>query len=154
MKSKKIYIIDTMVIISTLLVLITLIGYSTPLIIYPIQEINQSEILFTIQNSDMLLIDDNLNFTSPEIYKLKDKLQLDLEPGKYYFKFIRQDYNQINTFEIKSGITLEFQEHENSFNLINIGENPLIIRVYDQKSQIHETELLTRKQIKSQKDVR
>ena len=151
MTNKTIYTLDIMLIVATSLVLLFLIGYSTPLIIAPIEEenITQSQTLFTISNTETLLIDDNINFTSPEIYSLKDNLEITLEPGTYYLKFLRPSFNQINTLNLNTQITLEFQKQENIYNIINAGENPLIIESYDRKNIIEKIELLPKHQIKN-----
>ena len=154
MKNKKIYAIDIIIIITTCLVLLFLVGYSTHMVISPIntKNLSTSESLFTIHNTQTLLIDNNLNFTNPKIYKLKNNLQITLEPGTHYLKFIRPSYNQINTLNVKKQITLEFKKQDNAYNIINSGKEPLIIEIYDQKNTLEKKRLLPKYQIKSTRE--
>ena len=88
MVSKKILAVDFVFIVGSLFVILLTVGYASPLVIAPIENetIRESEVLFSIQKSDNLYIDSNINFTSPKQYLLKEGLEFDLKPGVYYFK--------------------------------------------------------------------
>ena len=68
MKIKSIFAIDVILIVGSIFVLIMLVGYSRPLVIAPLSdyETNQTSVLFSIEKAEKLLIDDNIDFTSPE----------------------------------------------------------------------------------------
>ena len=67
-KEKEFYIIDAILIVITLAGLIVIGGYATPLVISPNDkfETTNMSILFSFEKANAILIDDNLNFTSPD----------------------------------------------------------------------------------------
>jgi|TARA_B100001971_G_scaffold166717_1_gene157731 hypothetical protein len=130
----RIYKIDLIMIIVSLLVLITVVVYSRPLIIAPINNYESTEksVLFFIEKADKLLIDDNIDFTTPTEYFMKDGLKIDLKPGKYYWKAVGALQSEIRTITINSIVSLSLKETgEEGFEVINIGNIELNVEIYN-----------------------
>ena len=129
---KKIYAIDFAVIIGSVLVLIILIGYTAPKIIAPIDgyETNK-EVLFSIENADKLLIDDNQEFTSPEEYDIKDNLEINLKPGDYYWKAVGLTRSEVRKLTINSEIDLRLKKSQYGYDIVNAGNVELTVDIYN-----------------------
>ena len=108
----RIYKIDLVIIVVSLAVLIFLVGYARPLVIAPLDDYEtlDTEILFLIEKAESLLIDDNLDFTTPEEYFVEDGIKIDLHPGTYYWKAVGVLNSEIRTLTIKSEVSLELRE--------------------------------------------
>lgn len=143
MDSKKVLAIDMVLIVGTLLVLGVLVGYSTPLVISPINNLSttSSDILFSIKNADTLLIDDNINFSSPEEYDLKDKMRVSLEPGIYYWKAVGVLQSEIRTLTVQTAVILELRQGKDGYSVVNAGNVALNVDVYNRTEKIDQIEL-------------
>lgn len=130
---KNIHKIDLVVIVGSLTVLIFLVGYVNPLIIAPIDEYETSEgdILFIIDKADVLLVDDNPDFTTPDEYKIEDGLKIDLEPGKYYWRVVGVLGSEIRTLTITSVVSLELKNVDGGYGVVNSGNVRLNVDVYN-----------------------
>ena len=135
----------------TLAVLGVLVGYSTPLVISPINNLNttSSEILFSIKNAETLLIDDNINFSSPQEYSLKDKMRLSLEPGIYYWKAVGVLQSEIRTLTIQTAVILELRQDEEGYSVVNAGNVALNVDVYNRTERVDQLELSPQKEARS-----
>lgn len=143
MEHKKIYTIDMIIVVGTIIILGLLVGYSTPLVISPINNASStsSEILFTIKNANILLIDDNIGFASPEEYKIVDGLKIRLEPGVYYWKAVSILQSVTRTLTIESSVILEFRQDKDGYSIVNAGSEILNVEVYNQTELIDQLEL-------------
>ena len=151
----RVYKIDLIMIIVSLLVLITVVVYSRPLIIAPINDYESTDksVLFFIEKADKLLIDDNIDFTTPEEYFMKDGLRIDLKPGKYYWKAVGALQSEIRTITINSIVSLSLKETgEEGFEVINIGNVELIVEVYNGTKLVEKVRLGVEKSIESDSD--
>lgn len=130
---RNIHKIDLVVIVGSLTVLMFLIGYVNPLVVAPLDEFETSEreVLFVIDKADVLLIDDNLDFTTPDEYRVKDGLKINLGPGKYYWKVIGILNSDIKTLTINSVVDLKLVEIEEGFGVVNSGNVRLDVDVYN-----------------------
>ena len=133
MKNKHILKIDLVLVVVSLVVLMGAVGYVNPLVISPLDdyETSETEILFSIEKADALLIDDNLDFTTPDEYSLEDGLRIDLKPGKYYWKAVGILESEIRTLTINSEINLELKFNGNNYNVMNVGNIKLNVDVYN-----------------------
>ncbi|MCH7850630.1 MAG: hypothetical protein IH845_03240 [Nanoarchaeota archaeon] len=143
----KIYKIDAAIIVITVLSLFAVGGYVQPLVIAPLNELEttETEILFSIEKAEFLLIDDNIEFSSPQEYLMRDGLKIDLDPGKYYWKAVGITSSQIRTLTIKSVVNLELRLRENSsneFSVVNVGNVVLDVEVYNGTSLVETVKLL------------
>ncbi len=125
--------IDLVMIVGSLVVLMFLVGYVNPLVVAPLDEFETSEreVLFVIDKADVLLIDDNLDFTTPDEYRVKDGLKINLGPGKYYWKVIGILNSDIKTLTINSVVDLKLVEIEEGFGVVNSGNVRLDVDVYN-----------------------
>jgi len=140
METKNIYKMDLVLIVGTILILIVLVGFVRPLVIAPADnlETNQNSILFSIEKADKLLIDDNMDFTTPEEYNLKDGIKINLKPGIYYWKAIGSVglKTEIRTITINSEIDLSLRKIDSGYEVINAGNVNLNVDVYNGTTKI------------------
>jgi len=139
-----IYKIDLAVIVGSLIVLMVLVGYVQPRVIAPLDDYEtlDSEILFSIEKAESLLIDDNLDFTTPNEYLVEDGMKIDLEPGIYYWKAVGVLNSEIRTLTIKSEVSLELREIEgDGFDVVNAGNVRLNVDVYNGTSFVERVKL-------------
>jgi len=131
---KNLYKIDIVIVTISLMLLIFLVGYMRPLVIAPLDshETTESEILFSIEKADILLIDDNYDFTTPNEYPLKDGLKINLEPGKYYWKAKGIVESEVRTLTIISEVNFELWEIDDvNYGVFNAGNVRLNVDVYN-----------------------
>jgi hypothetical protein len=131
---KNIYKIDLAIIVVSLIVLMALVGYVRPMVISPLNgyETSDTEILFSIEKADSLLIDDNLDFTTPDEYLVEDGMKINLQPGTYYWKALGVLDSDIRTLTIKSEVNLELREIEgDGYGVVNVGNVRLNVDVYN-----------------------
>lgn len=133
MKNKHLQKIDLVLIVGTLTALIFLAGYARPLVIAPPDNYKtpQTNILFSIEKADTLLIDDNIGFTTPDEYQIKDGLKINLKPGKYYWKVAGVLKSEIRTLTITSEVNLELKKMGENYGVINAGNVRLNVDVYN-----------------------
>ena len=133
MKTKHIYAIDFAVIVGSLLLLIIVVGYASPLIIAPVNnlETTNDSVLFLIEKADLILIDDNVEFTSPDEISIKDGMVIRLKPGIYYWKAVGVLESKIRTLTINSEVDLRIEKVGEDYGLVNAGNVNLHIEVYN-----------------------
>lgn len=130
---KHIWKIDLVLVLVSVGVLMVLVGYAQPLVIAPLDEYESQdgEILFEMERADVLLIDDNIEFSSPEEYSVVGNEKVRLEPGVYYWKVVGFGVSEIRTFTINSRVELELVETMEGMAVINAGNVRLNVDVYD-----------------------
>jgi len=138
MNVKKIYAVDFILIVGSVLALILVIGYSRPLIIAPLDDLEtrDSLVIFSIEKADEILIDDNMEFSSPERYLVMDGLEIQLSPGKYYWKASGIVDSEIRTLTINSVVDLRFVESDGFFEVVNAGNVRLSVDIYNGSEKI------------------
>lgn len=129
----KVLAIDFAVIVGTLVVLLGLVGYASPLVIAPLDgEITtENEVLFEFEKADSVLIDDNLEFSSPTKINVEDNLVINLKPGVYYWKVEGLVDSDVRRLEIVSEIDLKLKEIEEGYEVVNSGNIILNVYVYE-----------------------
>ena len=138
----KVYKIDLVLIVVSLVVLMVLVGYARPLVIAPLDDYESSgEVLFLIEKADYLLIDDNVDFTTPIRYEIKEGMEIDLVPGEYYWKAVGVLRSEIRTLTINSIVSLELKEIDGGYGVVNNGNVRLNVDVYNG------TELVEKKKV-------
>ena len=104
------------------------------MVIAPIDdyETTETEILFSIEKAEKLLIDDNIEFSTPEEYLMQDGLEIDLDPGKYYWKAVGVSSSEVRTLTIKSEVNLELRSlEEEGYDVVNVGNVALNVDIYN-----------------------
>ena len=128
----RVYKIDLVLVVVSLVVLMGLVGYARPLVIAPLDDYESSgEVLFLIEKADYLLVDDNVDFTTPERYEVRDGLEIELIPGEYYWKAVGVFGSNVRTLTINSVVSLELREVDGGFGVVNGGNVRLNVDVYD-----------------------
>jgi hypothetical protein len=132
--SKHILILDLVVVIGSLFVIAGFVGYSQPLVISPIDdfETTDTSVLFGFDNGEAILIDDNLEFTSPLIIYAEDNMVINLKPGTYYWKVEGVIDSEIRSLTIVSEIDLKLRESgtEGKYEIVNAGNTVLNVEIY------------------------
>lgn len=131
---KNLYKIDLVVIIISLTILIFLVGYMQPLVIAPVDshETTGEGVLFSIDKADLLLIDDNIDFTTPDEYPFKEGLKIHLEPGNYYWKAKGLFESEVRTLTILSKVEFELKQvDEFNYGVFNAGNVRLNVDIYN-----------------------
>jgi hypothetical protein len=136
MKMKKVYAVDLVLIIGSVLILMMAVNYSRPLVIAPLDELETTErsILFSLEKADEILIDDNIEFSSPERYTARDGLEISLGPGKYYWKATGVIDSAVRTLIINSKVDLRLLEGDRGYGVINAGNVRLHVEIYNESS--------------------
>lgn len=131
--NKKILIIDLILVVSTLAIIAGVVGYARPLVIAPIDDYNTTSttILFSFERANLIIVDDNLEFTSPQEYYVEDNLVIDLSPGKYYWKVVGLRESEIRELTIESEISLKIKQEGENYSVVNSGNVPLNVEVYE-----------------------
>ncbi len=137
------YAIDFVLIVGTAFLLLFLVGYVRPLVIAPLDGLKTTEnsVLFSFEKADTILIDDNIEFTSPEKIHVKDNLIVNLKPGTYYWKVQGISQSEIRKLTIESEIDLKLKEKDlekGVYDIVNAGNTVLDVGVYD-KEDLQET---------------
>ena len=144
--------IDLILIIGSLISLIFLVGYVSPLVIAPVDNYESSGrgVLFLIENAEELLIDNNMDFSSPDKYNIKDGLKIDLEPGIYYWKAVGVVNSKIRTLTINSEVNLELRASEDgSYEVVNVGNIRLNVDVYNGTELVDKVKLEVSEKLES-----
>lgn len=138
MRNKHIYTIDGLIIVGTLIGLILMGGYVRPLVIRPIDDLTTTNgsVLFLIENSNKILIDDNIDFTSPEEIDIADKLVINLKPGVYYWKAVGVLDTAPKKLTIQSEVDLMLNKLLDGYEVVNAGNTELNVEVYNGTSLI------------------
>ena len=140
----KVYKIDLAILVGSLVILMVLVGYVQPRVIAPLNDYEtlDTQILFSIEKAEVLLIDDNLDFSTPDEYLVEDGMKIDLKPGIYYRKAVGVLDSEIRTLTIKSEISLELREIEGEgYGVVNVGNVKLNVDVYNGTSLVDRVKL-------------
>lgn len=141
MKKNKLTIIQrtTLVLIAiALVILIVVIGYSSPRIIHPMDGLvtTNASVLFSFEKANYLIIDDNTEFSSPEKIYAKDNLVVNLKPGVYYWKAVGERESEVRKLAVNSRVDLRVEEKDDTLRVINSGNVALNVSVYNRSNLI------------------
>jgi len=138
----RVYKVDLVLVIVSVVVLIGLVGYARPLVIAPLNDYESSgEVLFLIEKADYLFVDDNVDFTTPVRYEVRDGMKVDLVPGVYYWRAVGVLGSEVRTLTINSVVSLELRETEGGFGVVNAGNIGLNVDVYNGTSLVEKKRL-------------
>ena len=140
---KHIWKIDLVVVLVSVFVLMGIVGYAQPLVIAPFDDFESSDgdVLFEFERADVLLIDDNMDFTTPDEYSVEDGLRVELEPGVYYWKVSGVLGSEVRTLTINSRVELKLVETDEGMAVVNAGNVRLNVDVYDGDELIEKKKL-------------
>lgn len=131
--NKHVWKIDLVIVLVSVFILMGLVGYARPLVIAPLDnyESMDGDVLFEFEGADSLLIDDNMDFSSPDEYKVGEGLSLELEPGIYYWKVSGVFGSEVRTLTINSKVELMLVEVGDGWGVVNAGNVRLNVDVFD-----------------------
>ena len=131
-------IIDTVLIVGTILSIASFVVYAQPLVISPLDNLKttNNSVLFEFERGNVILIDDNLEFTSPEKIYAEDNLVINLKAGKYYWKVEGLVESEIREITIMSEVNLKIKKSADKFEIVNAGNVKLDVEVYDNESKV------------------
>ncbi|MBT6689747.1 hypothetical protein HN903_00265 [archaeon] len=135
--------IDVVVVLVSVAILISLIGYAQPLVIAPLDDYESLDgnVLFEFERADVLLIDDNMDFTTPDEYQVREGSKVSLEPGVYYWKVDGILGSEIRTLTVVSRVELVLVEVDGGFGVTNAGNVRLNVDVYDEDELVGKKKL-------------
>jgi hypothetical protein len=131
---KTILLIDFIAVVGTLVALVIIVGYASPLVISPIDNLNttNSSVLFEFQNADLILIDDNPQFSSPQEIYVQDNLVINLKPGTYFWVAQGLVPSEIRSLTIQSEINLKIKKSQDGpLQIVNSGNANLNVDIYE-----------------------
>ena len=137
---KHIILIDLILVVGSLIVVAGLVGYTQPLVIGPIDDLETSNtsILFSFENANVILIDDNPDFSSPEEIFVEDNLVINFKPGVYYWRIKGISESTVRKLTIVSEVNLKVRkaegDQENKYDLVNAGNVPLEVDIFENGS--------------------
>lgn len=142
-KNKHIVAIDFAVLAVTLVLLAVFVGYARPLVIAPLDGFvtSDSNVLFTFENGELILIDDNLEFSSPQEFYVEDNLVISLKPGVYYWKVSGLSDSEVRKLTIESLIELKVVSNYEGFDIVNSGNEILEVDIYEGDNFVESIEL-------------
>lgn len=134
MNHKIIRAIDFVILAGTFLTLMFAMRYAQPLVISPIDNLvtTNNSFLFSFEKGDVIFIDDNSDFTSPEKIFVQDNIVINLKPGTYYWKVQGAADSDVRKLTILSVVDLKIRKTamENTYELVNGGNTRLNVDVY------------------------
>ena len=151
--NKMILKIDLILIVGSFISLIFLVGYVSPLVVAPLDnyESSEREVLFLIGKADELLVDDNIDFSSPDRYRVEDGLEINLEPGEYYWKAVGIVNSEVRTLTINSEVSLELRKSDGgNYEVVNAGNVRLDVDVYNGTELIDRMKLNIEEELESE----
>ena len=139
-KHKHIPMVDMILVGVSLIALLGVVGYTRPLVIAPLDGVvsANSAVLFEFEKADLILIDDNIRFSSPREMYVEDNLVVNLKPGKYYWKIVGISESEVRELTILSEVDLQLKDKGESYEVVNAGNTNLEVEVYDGSSLVDE----------------
>ncbi len=133
MNKKYILIIDAILILGSLSAVFVFVNYAQPLVIAPIDnyESSNNTVLFEFSKAELILIDENIEFTSPREIYVEDNLVVNFKPGIYYWKVVGALESDIRQLTINSEIDLQLKETNEGYSVVNSGNTPLRVELYE-----------------------
>jgi len=133
-RRKHIVAIDFVVILASLFVLVGVVGYAKPLVISPLDDLvtSNGSVLFSFENGNLILIDDNLDFSSPTRINVEDNILINLKPGIYYWKVEGVLSSEIRRLTINSEVDLRIRLSDESYEVVNGGNVVLDVEYYEE----------------------
>jgi len=135
-KNRKILIIDLILVVGSLALIAGMVGYATPLVIAPIDDLTTTDtsVLFSFERGEIVLIDDNLEFTSPQEIHVEDNIVINLKPGIYYWKVQGALLSEVRKLTIQSEIDLKLKKSdvEGVYEVVNSGNEVLNVDIFQQ----------------------
>ncbi len=135
---KHLMMMDIILVGLSLLLVLGFVGYTRPLVIAPLDGLvtDEGSVLFEFDKADLILLDDNSDFSSPEEIYVKNDLVINLNPGSYYWKVKGLGESEVRRLTIKDVVALQLKEssQEGKYDLVNVGNTGLDVDIYENGS--------------------
>lgn len=126
MDRKYLLIIDSIILVGSLLTVFFVVGYTQPLAIAPL---NEESLIFTLPDVNYLLVDGDLKFSSPTTVFIGDSFNL--ESGRHYIKIDSGKTGEIREIKVETDVVLQIRRLSNgSVGVFNVGESALNVESY------------------------
>ncbi len=127
----------------TVVILLLLVGYARPLVISPLNKYSSTDgkVLFLVKKANVIYIDDNPDFTSPNKYVVSNGTKIDLDPGQYYWKAVGVLGTKIRTLTIKSKVSFRLVKIGKDFGVVNDGNVGLNVDIYNGTKLVNKIKL-------------
>lgn len=125
-------------VVGTIIFLAGFVNYARPLVIAPLDnlETTNTSVLFEFERGNVILIDDNLEFSSPDKIYAKDDLIINLKAGKYYWKIEGVFDSNVREFTILSEVNLKLKRVDDKYRIVNAGNVELDVEIYENRSKV------------------
>lgn len=129
--SKMIIVLQLVIVVGSL----SFVYFFAPKLYYPRNNelIEGNEVIFRFKNANVILIDDNPDFNSPQKIDISrmDDIAVRFKPGIYYWKAVNVLESPAKMFTVNSDVGLELYEENSS--LENVGNVPLNVTKENEK---------------------
>ncbi len=128
--------VDFVVLSISLIAIISLVRYAQPLVIAPLDEYQTSNtsVLFAFEKGEAILIDDNVEFSSPDRILTNSTNSITLQPGTYYWKVEGVLNSDVRKLSVLSRVELLLRSTSEGYDVINAGTTTLDVAVYNQST--------------------
>lgn len=92
---------------------------------------DEASSLFSFKSGNVILIDKNIEFSSPQKIEAKDNLVINLEPGVYYWKIDNTLSGEVVQLKIVTEASLKLKKTSEGFSIINAGRKILDVKIYN-----------------------
>ena len=135
-----VWVIDLVLIGGLLLSVLGVVGYAQPLVIAPLDGLvtNESDVVFSFERGQRVLVDDNLEFSSPEIYEVEEGGVITLDPGRWYWRVEGAKVSKVRSLTIQGIVALEIRSDGEGYDVVNVGNTRLLVEVYDGTEKVDE----------------
>jgi len=133
---RQMYMLDMLLVGLSLVVVLGLVGYARPLVIAPADGLVTTDgaVLFVFEKAEIILLDDNIEFSSPEEIYAEDNLVINLEPGNYYWKVKGALSSEVRQLTVNDVVALQLQSVDEGYEVVNVGNVLLNVDVYENGS--------------------
>ena len=88
--------------------------------------------MFEFEKADLILIDNNLDFSSPREVYVQNNILINLAPGVYYWKVVGALESEVRELTIESDVDLKIREaQDGNYEVVNAGNTELEVDIYD-----------------------
>jgi hypothetical protein len=130
-EKRKVFAIDLILIVGTLLMALLTFGYyESSKIVLLSPDMDESFVLFEFVGTGEVIVGESLEFNSPRVYYAKDNSVIELDGGTYYLKLVGEGYNEIRELVVESEIKLMLRESSVGYEIVNVGYDRLDVDVY------------------------
>lgn len=121
MDRRKIVLIDGVVVVVTLLALALVLNniYGSGVSFSPGEEGVRTHVLFAFSGGQEIWVDDSIRFDSPVRYVVGDGTIVRMDKGKYYWKIIYDNHDEVRSFDVESDVEFVLRDNgDGTFSVV------------------------------------